>query len=95
MISLWVNRSTGRMPEQKLSLLSAREHQVMTGVCVLNCKDQSHVSEVEITKVFFRPLSHREINDYLDSAEWVDKAGGYGIQGLRGITHRENRRLLF
>ena len=71
--------------EQKLSLLSARAHQVMTGLCIFNCKDQSHLSEVEITKVFFRSLSHREINAYLDSAEWVDKAGGYGIQGLGAL----------
>ena len=77
-----VNRADA---EQKLALLSAREHQVMTGLCVFNCKDQSHASEVEITKVFFRPLSHQEINDYLDSAEWVDKAGGYGIQGLGAL----------
>lgn len=71
--------------EQKLALLSAKEHRVMTGLCVFNCMDQSHAVEVEITKVFFRPLSHREINAYLDSAEWVDKAGGYGIQGLGAL----------
>lgn len=71
--------------EQKLSLLSAREHQVMTGLCVFNCEDQSYVSEVEVTSVYFRRLSHREINAYLDSAEWVDKAGGYGIQGLGAL----------
>lgn len=57
----------------------------MTGLCVFNCKDQSHTTEVEITKVFFRPLTCREINAYLDSAEWVDKAGGYGIQGLGAL----------
>lgn len=71
--------------EQKLSLLSAREHQVMTGLCVYNCENQSHATEVEITKVFFRRLSCHEIESYLDSAEWMDKAGGYGIQGLGAL----------
>jgi septum formation protein len=27
-----------------------------------------------------RSLSHRELGDYLDSNEWVGKAGAYGIQ---------------
>lgn len=67
--------------EQKLALLSDREHQVMTGICVFNCQDQNHAVEVEVTKVFFRQLSRCEINAYLDTDEWVDKAGAYGIQG--------------
>lgn len=71
--------------EQKLSLLSAREHQVMTGLCVFNCQDQKHAVEVEVTRVFFRNLSTCEINVYLDSGEWVDKAGAYGIQGLGAL----------
>lgn len=77
-----VNREDAKY---KLSLLNAREHQVMTGLCVLNCQDQTRTTEVEVTKVFFRRLSHREIDAYLDSAEWVDKAGGYGIQGLGAL----------
>ena len=71
--------------EQKLALLSNREHQVMTGICVFNCQDQNHAVEVEVTKVFFRQLSCCEINAYLDSDEWVDKAGAYGIQSLGAL----------
>lgn len=70
---------------QKLTMLSGREHQVMTGLCVINCENNSCAAEVEITSVFFRPLSQTEINAYLESAEWVDKAGGYGIQGLGAL----------
>lgn len=71
--------------ESKLTMLSGREHQVMTGLCVLNCENNSNAVEVEITSVFFRSLTQAEINAYLDSAEWVDKAGGYGIQGLGAL----------
>jgi len=65
----------------KLSLLSGRHHQVMTGLCVLNSSRGICDTEVEITDVYFRTLSRQEINSYLDWGEWVDKAGGYGIQG--------------
>lgn len=65
----------------KLSLLSGRPHQVVTGLCVLDCARQNYETAVEVTDVFFRTLRPAEINGYLDYGEWVDKAGGYGIQG--------------
>lgn len=70
---------------QKLTMLSGREHQVMTGLCVINCENGSCAAEVEVTSVFFRSLSQTEINAYLHSKEWEDKAGGYGIQGLGAL----------
>ncbi|CFX80919.1 Maf-like protein [Syntrophomonas zehnderi OL-4] len=70
---------------QKLTLLSGREHQVMTGICVVNQQNESHSTEFEVTKVWFRHLSNGEIQGYLDCGEWVDKAGGYGIQGLGAL----------
>jgi septum formation protein len=65
----------------KLSLLSGRHHQVMTGLCVLDSSRGICDTGVEITDVYFRALHPEEINAYLDWEEWVDKAGGYGIQG--------------
>jgi septum formation protein len=32
----------------------------------------------------FKRLSEAEIRFYLDSEQWMGKAGGYGIQGLAG-----------
>jgi septum formation protein len=37
------------------------------------------------TAVTFLPLDQAEINAYVTSGEWVDKAGGYAIQGLAGL----------
>jgi septum formation protein len=65
----------------KLSLLSGRHHQVMTGLCVLDSSRGICDTGVEITDVYFRTLRPEEIDAYLDWGEWVDKAGGYGIQG--------------
>ena len=36
------------------------------------------------TRLRFKRLSNREMEAYLASAEWRDKAGGYAIQGIAG-----------
>jgi septum formation protein len=65
-----------------LRLLSGRPHLVVSGVCLM--KDGRPVSgtEVEVTSVEFAELSPAEIAWYIASGESMDKAGGYGIQGL-------------
>lgn len=70
---------TPREAEEMLSLLSGREHQVMTGVTVLHDKDIDTFTEV--TQLRFRPLSQKEISAYVATGEPMDKAGSYGIQG--------------
>ena len=62
-----------------LRLLSGKDHQVMTGMCVLH-GDRCAVC-TEVTDIHFRPLSDREIRAYIATGEPMDKAGAYGIQG--------------
>ena len=62
-----------------LRLLSGRDHQVMTGVTVL--QDNKSRTHTEITEVRFRHLSAAEIEAYVATGEPLDKAGSYGIQG--------------
>lgn len=62
-----------------LSMLSGRSHLVMTGMTVRHNR-QTH-SHTEITEVFFRELSQKEILRYVESGDPMDKAGSYGIQG--------------
>ena len=62
-----------------LSLLSGRDHQVMTGCTVL--RGEKSVTFTEVTDLHFRTLSEREIRAYIASGEPMDKAGAYGIQG--------------
>ena len=64
---------------QMLSALSGREHQVFTGVTVL--QGDKSLTRHEMTRVSFRPLTDREIDDYVSTGECDDKAGAYGIQG--------------
>lgn len=61
-----------------LSMLSGRQHQVMTGLTVL--RGEKAVSHTEITDIFFRELTEKEIRDYIATKDPMDKAGAYGIQ---------------
>ena len=65
--------------KQMLTLLSGRDHQVMTGVTVLRGNQTETFTEV--TDLHFRELSEKEIEDYVATGEPMDKAGAYGIQG--------------
>ena len=62
-----------------LSLLSGRDHQVMTGCTVL--RGDRCETFTEVTDLHFRSLSQGEIDAYVASGEPMDKAGSYGIQG--------------
>jgi septum formation protein len=66
-----------------LTLLSGRSHRVIGGLCVL-APDGRSVLRALTTKVDFKRLSEAEINGYIASGEWRDKAGAYAIQGLAG-----------
>ena len=64
---------------EMLTLLSGRDHQVMTGMTVLRGEKIETVTEV--TDIHFRSLSQKEIAAYVSTGEPMDKAGAYGIQG--------------
>jgi len=66
-----------------LQLLSGRTHRVLTGMALLTPDDRLRVKIVD-TRVRFKHLSRAEIEAYIASREWRDKAGGYAIQGLAG-----------
>ena len=61
-----------------LKSLSNKTHFVASSVCVLNGEGVKVAHE--ITKGTFRELSDKEIEDYIDRCNPLDKAGSYGIQ---------------
>ena len=67
---------------QMLSELNGRSHVVYTGV-VMKYKDEV-VQFTESTKVTFGKSSAEQLQSYVDTGEPLDKAGGYGIQGVGG-----------
>jgi len=62
-----------------LSLLSGREHEVMTGMTVV--RDDTVITHTEVTRIRFRELHPEEVRAYIATGEPMDKAGAYGIQG--------------
>lgn len=71
-----------------LELLSGRAHTVLTAVCLITPDDKIRLRIVE-TKVRFKRLSQQDIEAYIASREWRDKAGGYAIQGVAGCFVRK------
>ena len=68
-----------------LRLLSGRSHFVVTGVCLMwkDSKGQWQSRDAaEITVVEMRKMSEDEIRSYVATAEPMDKAGAYAIQGI-------------
>lgn len=63
-----------------LEQLSGKVHQVITGVAIM--KESYCETFCEISDVYFYPLTSSEIEEYLATLEWQDKAGAYAIQGL-------------
>jgi len=63
-----------------LKMLQGREHQVITGVCLLH--GAGATVDHSITRVRFSAISDAEIDSYVASGEPMGKAGAYAIQGL-------------
>ena len=66
-----------------LACLSARSHDVLTGVHLQ--RGQATAAAVEVTSVCFRPLTSGEIDAYVATEEPLDKAGAYAMQGIGGM----------
>lgn len=69
-----------------LKMLSGNTHKVITG-CAFCYKNKTY-SFSETSLVDFYPLTDKEIDEYLDTNEYKDKAGAYGIQGYGSVLVR-------
>lgn len=79
-----LGKPTGREDAfSMLKSLSGRKHIVSSGVCITDgekCECFENTTEVE-----FYTLTDRTIESYLDTMEYTDKAGSYGIQGYGSV----------
>ena len=66
--------------ERMLERLAGRTHEVVAGLCLRTPAWEAQATEV--TRVSFRPLTPRDLAQYVASGEWEGRAGGYAIQGL-------------
>ena len=75
---------------QMLRKLSGKQHQVITGVCVMT--QENTETFIDVANVFFRELTDFEIEYYIETCRPFDKAGAYGVQdfiGMVGIPRME------
>ena len=68
-----------------LEKLSGRWHEVVTGLCLVRCQPYRVCSCCVSTRVHFRKLTRAEIEWYLQTGEYFDKAGAYGAQGYASV----------
>lgn len=64
-----------------LRRLSGRWHEVVSGICLIDCGRRRVVSAHSLSRVHFRRISPVEVEWYLKRKEYKDKAGAYAIQG--------------
>lgn len=69
--------------------LSGKSHNVYTGYAIFKLSQGIKYVDYEKSSVKFYDLSHEEIEDYLDTLEYKDKAGAYGIQGKGSLLVEE------
>jgi septum formation protein len=89
---VWDGRAHGKPAdraeaERWLRELSGHWHEVMGGLALR--EDGEERTAVAVTRVRFRELSDADIELYLRSGEWTDRAGGYAIQELGAMLVEE------
>jgi len=68
--------------EGMLRKLSGQRHRVITAVALYRKEDERLLTGFEISYVTFRVLSDRDIEGYLASGDYLDKAGSYAVQQI-------------
>jgi septum formation protein len=63
-----------------LRLLSGREHELWTGVCLWRRPDDVQIAWQEVSRVAVTPLSKAELDTYLVTRQWQGCSGAYAIQ---------------
>ena len=74
-------------PEQARAMLSrlrGREHEVITGIAVVDARTGRAARTAVTSRVRMADYGEREIDAYVASGEPLDKAGAYAIQGGGG-----------
>ncbi|MEI8210773.1 MAG: nucleoside triphosphate pyrophosphatase [Planctomycetota bacterium] len=65
---------------EMLERLRGREHRVYSGLCLWSRKTGHRAVRVDVSVLKMNPISDQELDGYLDSEQWVGKAGSLGFQ---------------
>ena len=67
---------------KRAKLLSGKFGYLHTGHCLIDLKQEIELTERSTAKVQFAEMTDAEINDYVDSGEPLNVAGGFTLDGL-------------
>jgi septum formation protein len=68
--------------KEMLKKISGKKHKLITGIAIIDTQKNKTFTDYEITEVWFKKMSNKEIEEYIKTGEPLDKAGGYAIQKL-------------
>lgn len=71
---------TATNAKRMLKNMSGKPHSVITGFTIIDTKRKKTISNAIESRVYFKKLTKKEIDDYVKSREPLDKAGAYAIQ---------------
>ena len=63
-----------------LTRLRGRSHSVYSGICLWDKTSAHRLVRVDVSHLWMEPISDQQLDAYLDSEQWVGKAGAFGFQ---------------
>lgn len=73
---------TNKKAKQMLTMLSGNRHSFISGFTLIDTTDNKSYSGAVESLVYFKELSAKEINQYVETENVLEVAGAYKIQGL-------------
>ncbi|MBN2181410.1 MAG: septum formation protein Maf [Sedimentisphaerales bacterium] len=65
---------------QIVQLLFSEPHKVVTGLAICRFRDGLEIVAHEITMIYPKQLTQRQIDEHIESGRWIDKSGAYAIK---------------
>jgi len=75
---------TPERARETLQMLNGKQHSAFTGFTIMDTETKEVISEAQETKLLFKKITDKEIDDYVATGEPLDKAGSYAILELGG-----------
>jgi len=63
---------------ETIKLLRGKTHSVISGIALI--KDDQQIIESDITKITFGEMTDEEVENFLDTDEWIGKSGAFTIK---------------
>jgi len=71
--------------KQTLKLISGKKHELITGFAIVDCENGKIATGFDISEVWIKSLSEKEIDKYIRTGEPLGKAPSYTIEGIGSL----------